>query len=289
MRTGTTPNPFGYRSQFGDDATSLLYLRARFFTPGTGRFLTRDIADFDLENPVDLNRYRYAASNPIDYYDPTGFMAAEYGGIAKISAENATILGYRAGRFAESWISCAGMMLMAAAVDSIIGGYIRWGFTNPVSKTGRKIWAPIRNKITVAFGWTRKAPIDIFGPDRYIDTSTEKGRQIMLTKAAMYRSAPRELSWAMSGRSVNGLYKYFGDKVAIFDGYFIGNSQNLADRTANHAERKIVRHANPPQNALLSVGASRKVCSSCRMVLSIRVSQYGGCWGPIGSSMWSRP
>lgn len=286
--TGSTPNPFGYRGQFTDDATSLLYLRARFFTPGTGRFLTRDVADFSLEDPVDLNRYRYAASNPINYYDPTGFSAAaEYGMIARRSAEDSTILGYRVGRMAESWLSCALVILAAVTVDSMLRGMIEAQTPNPLN--GKKIWRGTPNVITIAFGWMVKRPIDVPGPDYMFNPATEAGRKVLLAKAAMFRSGPRELAWGMSGRSVNRLFAYLGELIAGVDGRFIGNEQNLADKCDNHAERKIVRHANPPMNALLSVGASRPVCSNCRVVLIHRVFKYGGCFGPIGGNNRCRP
>jgi RHS repeat-associated protein len=48
---------------FGD-STQLLYLRARQYAPGIGRFLTRDIFDED--------RWGYANNNPINYTDPSG-------------------------------------------------------------------------------------------------------------------------------------------------------------------------------------------------------------------------
>jgi hypothetical protein len=88
----------------------------------------------------------------------------------------------------------------------------------------------------------------------------------------------------LSGRSGNRLFKTLGGAAAwLLDGYYIGNEENSGDRKANHAERKIVRRANPPMNALLSVGASRAVCSTCTWVLLRRVTLYGGCFGPIGS------
>ncbi|MEO8379140.1 MAG: Ig-like domain-containing protein [Acidobacteriota bacterium] len=288
MATGSTPNPYRYRGQFSDDATKLLYLRARYFTPGTGRFLTRDVADFQLDNPVDLNRYRYAASNPINYYDPSGFSAAEYGMISRQSAESSTILGYRVGRMAESWISCALVILAAVTVDSVLRGMIEQQMPSPVNPA-KKIWPGTPNVITIAFGWMVKRPVDVPGPDYMFDPSTEVGRKVLLEKAAMFRSGPRELNWAMSGRYVNKIFAYLGEKIGGIDGVFIGNAQNLADKCDNHAERKIVRNANPPLNALLSVGASRPVCSNCRVVLIHRVFKYGGCFGPIGSNNRCKP
>jgi RHS repeat-associated protein len=285
--TGSTPNPFRYRGQWYDPSTALTYLRARHYSPGVGRFLTRDVAPFEVDDPVDLNRYTYAGGSPIDFYDPTGFMAAEYGGIARQASENATILGYRAGRFAETQLSCALVQFSAVFVHNLIGEFAQRGIPGP---NDRKIWVGLRNRITIAFGWTLGRAIDVRGPDWMINPATESGRKTLMRKAQLYRGAPRELSWAMSGFYVNKVFGRYGGitgAVAAFilsvDGVFLGNDQNLADKCSNHAERKIIRHANPPMNALLSVGASRPICQTCLPELAWNVGYYGGCYGPLGS------
>jgi RHS repeat-associated protein len=291
--TGSTPNPFRYRGQWYDPSTSLAYLRARHYSPGTGRFLSRDVAPFDVDDPVDLNRYTYAGGSPVDFYDPTGFMAAEYGGIARVSAENATILGYRAGRFAETNLSCALVIFSATFVHNLIGEFSSRGIPGP---NDRLIWSGLRNRITIAFGWMLRMAIDVRGPDSMINPATETGRKTLLRKAQLYRGAPRELNWAMSGRYVNKVFGHYGGitgAVASFilsvDGVFLGNDQNLADKCGNHAERKIIRHARPPLNTLLSVGASRPVCQSCLPELIQNVGIYGGCFGPLGGKNTCRP
>jgi RHS repeat-associated protein len=47
------------------DPNNLVYLRARYFDPSTGRFVTKDPIPF-------LNRYTYARNNPVRYVDPYG-------------------------------------------------------------------------------------------------------------------------------------------------------------------------------------------------------------------------
>lgn len=276
---GSTVNPFGYRGQWTDSTTSLQYLRARHFSPGTGRFLTRDTAAFDLNDPVDLNRYTYAGANPVNAYDPTGYMvAAEYGALAKRGSENATIVGYRAGRFAETLLTCTLNVLLAQSVDAAWRQMANEKIPNPFSKKGTPPWEGKANRITVAFGWMVKRPLDI-RPD---DPVTETGRKNLMRKAAMYRAGPRELAWALSGSRAERLFEFLGTtahETFGIDGVFLGNTVNGADKCENHAERKIVRHANPPINALLSVGASRAVCPTCYDVLQ---DNNVGCAGPLG-------
>jgi hypothetical protein len=50
----------------------LVYLRARYYAPNTGRFLTKDVWTGDINKPETLNRWLYGSSNPVLYADPTG-------------------------------------------------------------------------------------------------------------------------------------------------------------------------------------------------------------------------
>lgn len=69
--SGTSNQPFGYTGQ-PKDATGLSYLRARFYDPGLGRFLTRDSWGGRGAAPTTLNRYLYALGNPVTLRDPSG-------------------------------------------------------------------------------------------------------------------------------------------------------------------------------------------------------------------------
>lgn len=47
-------------------------MRARYYDPGVGRFLSRDTWAINYADPVELNRYVYAANNPVRWSDPSG-------------------------------------------------------------------------------------------------------------------------------------------------------------------------------------------------------------------------
>jgi RHS repeat-associated protein len=71
-QTGSTPNVYLYRGEQYDPDLQLYYLRARYFNPLTGRFLTRDPVDGKIWLPQTLHKYLYAAGNPINAVDPSG-------------------------------------------------------------------------------------------------------------------------------------------------------------------------------------------------------------------------
>ena len=54
------------------DGTGLVNLRARYYDPGTGRFMSRDTWAGDYKNPITLGKWLYANGNPINMMDPTG-------------------------------------------------------------------------------------------------------------------------------------------------------------------------------------------------------------------------
>src|SRR5690606_39154367 len=56
---GDTTNSHLFTGQQYDTTTGLYSMRARYYDPSVGRFLTRDTWGIDFENPVELNRYVY--------------------------------------------------------------------------------------------------------------------------------------------------------------------------------------------------------------------------------------
>ena len=59
---------------FTNEYTSqdLIYLRARWYSPSTGRFQSKDTWQGDYSNPISYNAWLYGYSNPVKYTDPSG-------------------------------------------------------------------------------------------------------------------------------------------------------------------------------------------------------------------------
>ena len=68
----TFDNPFGYCGEYTDAETGNIYLRARYYDPGTGRFVSED--------PIKdgTNWYAYCGNNPVMFKDPTGLETSAY-------------------------------------------------------------------------------------------------------------------------------------------------------------------------------------------------------------------
>ncbi len=67
----TAPSYLGYAGELLGPA-GLLYLRARWYDPQTGRFMTSDPVEGDPGRPVSLNAHMYGAANPARFTDPSG-------------------------------------------------------------------------------------------------------------------------------------------------------------------------------------------------------------------------
>jgi RHS repeat-associated protein len=71
-QSGTSTNPYRFAGEQQDAESSLYYLRARYYNPVIGRFLSRDPFAGDEENPLSLHKYLYAHGNPVNLRDPSG-------------------------------------------------------------------------------------------------------------------------------------------------------------------------------------------------------------------------
>jgi RHS repeat-associated protein len=74
-----TNSPWGYTGESHDIEAGLVYLRARYYEPGTSRFIQQDSYPYfgETEEPLTRNLYLYGNGNPLNYTDPSGHIALE--------------------------------------------------------------------------------------------------------------------------------------------------------------------------------------------------------------------
>jgi RHS repeat-associated protein len=89
-QTGSTENSYRYRGEQYDAVVQMYYLRARWYIPATGRFLTQDPYEGEDKDPLSQQHYFYADADPVDGIDPSGFanivensLASRVGNIVK--------------------------------------------------------------------------------------------------------------------------------------------------------------------------------------------------------------
>ena len=130
-QTETYGNSFQFAGEQRDSSTGLDYLRARYYDPSLGRFISKDAFSGSLSDPMSQHDYQYAHANPVRFTDPTGYftMGDIMGTLSAVSAL-AAIGGVG---FGGAYI--AGAAAGGASVEEILGMFGDWsaGFASGVS------------------------------------------------------------------------------------------------------------------------------------------------------------
>ncbi|TAE40439.1 MAG: DUF4114 domain-containing protein [Oscillatoriales cyanobacterium] len=130
-QTGTFGNSFQFAGEQRDSSTGLDYMRARYYDPSLGRFISKDAFSGFLSDPYSQHDYQYAHANPVRFTDPTGYftMGDIMGTLSGVSAL-AAISGVG---FGGGYIG--GAAAGGASGSEILGMFGDWGagFANGVS------------------------------------------------------------------------------------------------------------------------------------------------------------
>ena len=65
-------NPYRYCGEYYDKETEEVYLRARYYEPSVGRFITRDTYTGESDEPLSLHLYTYCENDGVNMVDPSG-------------------------------------------------------------------------------------------------------------------------------------------------------------------------------------------------------------------------
>jgi len=76
-KTGNAAQPFTFTGEQNDGELGLVFLRARYYDPDVGRFLSLDPVRGMSTVPETLNRYVYVKNNPVRLTDPSGKIVIE--------------------------------------------------------------------------------------------------------------------------------------------------------------------------------------------------------------------
>ena len=131
-QTGSSDTAYQFGGEQRDSLTGLDYLRARYYDPDLGRFISKDAFSGLLGDPMSQHDYQYAHFNPVNFSDPSGYQTiAELTVVQKIiGALGAANLAISAG-----YISYSGLTGKIQNFDDLVDLVDRWvaGFADVVS------------------------------------------------------------------------------------------------------------------------------------------------------------
>ena len=96
-------NPYRYRGYRYDTETGLFYVGSRYYDPNTCRFMNADepaMLALNATNPIGANLFAYCNNNPVNFADPTGYIAANI-----VGAAIGAIIGIVGGIFLGNWLA----------------------------------------------------------------------------------------------------------------------------------------------------------------------------------------
>ena len=114
--TGSYSTPLNYAGQYRDAEFGLIYLRARYYDPATGQFLSRDPMVASTRSP-----YGYVGGNPLNGTDPTGLGDCGWNPICNIGNVAGTVGGAIATGATWAW-NHPGVIAGAAGVAALVVG-----------------------------------------------------------------------------------------------------------------------------------------------------------------------
>jgi RHS repeat-associated protein len=122
--TGMTPNNYLYRGEQYDPDLDLYYLRARYYNPSTGRFMSRDPDAGNQFNPKSLHKYLYANGDSINRMDATGRAAILETGSIDLTIDEPSLPALREFGRTLVRILCDGIETVAKYIPTVSGPYM---------------------------------------------------------------------------------------------------------------------------------------------------------------------
>jgi len=116
--TGSVTQPFGYAGQYTDAETGLVYLRARYYDPATGQFLSRDPLTATTRSP-----YGYADGDPLSHIDPTGLCPWGMGEICHVAKHDVLPAAHDIADWATTPTELPNSRFFTGTLNAFYGGY----------------------------------------------------------------------------------------------------------------------------------------------------------------------
>jgi RHS repeat-associated protein len=118
--SGSTTQPFQFTGEQADPSVGLTYLRARYYDPQLGRFISPDFFPGFAMDPQSANPYPYAQNNPVIYSDPNGDFV--------ITALAIGAVGYATYKMIDAWSDA---LRNTEQMEENLSGYYEFDLGDP--------------------------------------------------------------------------------------------------------------------------------------------------------------
>jgi RHS repeat-associated protein len=142
-----------YTGQQYDAATAMYSLRARYYNPAGGRFLSRDVWPVDYGDTWELNRYGYAGGNPVRWTDPTGWLGDNHYLMMSMARLASATSDFIAKPFVSGFI---------AGVAGYVSGILIYSTWQALISSGDK-WETFRGTLSIKWSFSDAIFAGLFG------------------------------------------------------------------------------------------------------------------------------
>ncbi|MCD4751015.1 MAG: RHS domain-containing protein, partial [Thermoanaerobaculales bacterium] len=252
-----TPNRYRFTQRETDQATGLSYMRARYYNPHLGRFLSVDPIGGSLGGSQSWNRYSYVLNNPVKYTDPTGAVVETVWDAANVAIGGASLVAnIAAGNVGGALLDAAGLAVdvTAMATPFVPGGagtaIKALRAADKASDGTRTVFRALRKGEDAAKGLVARAPGVGNSPASHV--AGKKASQFI--SASKSEDVARAINSAGDNAGVVGIdLSKVGSEIVDLSGGIPGQqSGTRLDNWAKAAQEVLIKDAVP-------AGAIRKL------------------------------
>lgn len=226
--TGSSGTTYTFTGE-ENDTSGLVYLRARYYDPATGRFLSPDAYPADAKDTQTMNRFIYVKNNPTNYVDPSGDYLETGLDVAFIANDVRDMIAtYRRGEgISAAQVGVLALDVGGAFVPFATGGGMIARSSMKGARNAKAILKAERaartwRSVTLKMGHIAQAKHDwarVGGVGKYANTIQQLG-WLLGRETAL--GSPNTRIYRVHGMDMRiGIFKYADGTVQVSDAYFL--------------------------------------------------------------------
>jgi RHS repeat-associated protein len=231
--TALTSNPFQFAGQQLDSETGLHYLRARYYDPITGRFISADPLRYSTPRSSVKSSFTYGSNNPVTYSDPLGLATTEelFQAISENLWASSNAMDSASSAFAVLTLATLPLAAIPAFGVSVPGAFFiaSWSTKN-VATSGKGISTAIATGIAISNGTQQSIrTASVYGCSTLTGIATDGLFTVGGRPPTTFINAPKNVSSIVGGLSIDGLSNMIGVEHQcgrVFD--LVANSRHTA-------------------------------------------------------------